>query len=134
MIVPLVEERDGRGEEVVEDAVRLVVCGFNVGDAAVAVDLQVRDVALRTAYSLKLSPAMPRDLVLSVGRGLEVVEKVKLFVVDEARWQRRRRQGRCASRRSAALRWRLASRRAPYPKESRSDRRHAPPSTPGQLP
>src|SRR6267154_2232388 len=64
-----------------------VVNRVQVSNAPVMLNQQIRDVARATTDLVEKLPSLPRIFSLLVNRGLEVMEQVKLFVVDNAGWQ-----------------------------------------------
>ena len=88
--------------------------GLDVGDAAVALDREVRHVAARCSpiCSNSLRPCLDVGRLLA-GPRLEVVEQVELQEVDERGLAARR--CRCRLRRRAAARSCRSGRRAPCP-------------------
>src|SRR5438552_533082 len=78
------EEGRGRREQPVEDAAYGIEGGFDVGDASVAIDLQIRLVAARAANVHEDAAPVARDRRLLTRAGLEVVQEVELEEVDDA--------------------------------------------------
>ena len=84
MIINSIKQGTRRREEVIEDTAFLVEHGFDVGDPPIPVNLEIGNMAARTARSYKEPPAVFGHLSLLVEGGLEIVEQVKLHKVDQA--------------------------------------------------
>src|SRR2546428_3526910 len=84
VVIRLIKERGGGGEEIVEDAVGRIVNSLDICDAAVAVDLQIGDVTLRASNLAEYLQAILGRVRLLVGRRLEIVQEIELLMVNEA--------------------------------------------------
>src|SRR5581483_9569783 len=77
-----VVERAGGGKHAVEDAVRRIIGGFDIRDAAIVVDVQIDAVAGGTTDLVECDAAPVGHRVLNVMCRLEVVEQIELQVVN----------------------------------------------------
>src|ERR1017187_2025142 len=71
-------------EQRVEDAL-WIVHSFQVGDTAIMVDGHIPNVAGRTTYPVKYSPASVRHRRGLAMSGLEIVQQIELKMVDDCR-------------------------------------------------
>src|SRR5258708_36716509 len=84
-VIDHVEERRGRGEQVVEDASRRIVGGLDIGHAAVVLDGEVGNVAGGTADPVEDGASPFGGWRVLVEPRLEVVGKVKPKVAHRGR-------------------------------------------------
>src|SRR5258708_1710508 len=80
-VVYLLEQRGGRRKQSVEYSSLRIVDGFEIGYAAIMIDLQIGHVTARASHLGELRSSSRGLVCLLIKGGLEIVQQIKLKII-----------------------------------------------------